>query len=447
MELPIFPVRVVDGDSQQAGSGVEDDLRMPADKKDVNSAPSDEKSEESFADHMQKDAEPVAQDRDASPEKRNHEEEHASARNVNDRAGISEIAQADSLDADANALIPIDTGKTARAVSKHLLVSETSPPASLAGIAKTEPAGVAVASAAIAPLQIEPATQVGDRAVVAEHQPKVHSQANAHSANAHKVTLNASAASLVSEVSTKTTTINQAVAAPGAVALQADLTLEAGISTDELIEVEIPDAPVFKTVKTAALAGQPAANAASPILLQGSADAASLKDGELEIKPLLGSQENLTAIKPGPTSPVQITAAAQPATTTASASAAAQLIAAIRTEVKTGNIEVRLDPPEMGRVRINMSIETADAVKAVLTVERPETLDHLRRNMSQFIDDLKMAGFASVDLEFSEQSGSGFKNEPDSFEIDPTPGYVAETAPGNIVYLAMRDDAQLDLLV
>lgn len=442
MELPIFPVRVVDGDSQQVGSGIDDDLRMPADKKDINSAPSDEKSEESFADHMQKDAEPVAQDRDASPEKRNHEEEHASARNVNDRAGISDIAQTDSLDADANAPIPIDIGKTARAVSKHLLVSETSPPTSLAGIAKTEPAGIAVASAAIAPLQIEPATQLGDRAVVAEHQPKAHGQENAH-----KVTLNASAASLVSEVSTKTTTVNQVAAAPGAVALQADLTLETAVSTDELIEVEIPDAPVFKTVKTAASVGQPAANVAAPILLQGSADTASLKDGDLEIKPLLGGQENLTATKPGPTSPVQITAAAQPAATTASASAAAQLIAAIRTETKTGNIEVRLDPPEMGRVRINMSIETADAVKAVLTVERPETLDHLRRNMSQFIDDLKMAGFASVDLEFSEQSGSGFKNEPDSFEIDPTPGYVAETAPGNIVYLAMRDDAQLDLLV
>ncbi len=151
----------------------------------------------------------------------------------------------------------------------------------------------------------------------------------------------------------------------------------------------------------------------------------------------------MSTIKSGMASSVQAMAAAQPA----AATAAAQLVAAIRTESKSGNIEVRLDPPEMGRVRITLSVETADAVKAVLTVERPETLDHLRRNMGQFTEDLRMAGFSSVDVEFSENDGSAFQDEATPQEHDPFVTFAPELTPNNIVYLSLRENAQLDLLV
>ena len=128
--------------------------------------------------------------------------------------------------------------------------------------------------------------------------------------------------------------------------------------------------------------------------------------------------------------------------------AASQIVAAVKAErVGNGNtIEIRLDPPEMGRVRIDLSLETADAVKAVLTVERSETLEHLRRNMNDLLDQLKQAGFATVDLEFSNRGSSGFGagEEAAAFadmENDPS------LQKSDVVYLSLRDNAQIDLLV
>lgn len=131
----------------------------------------------------------------------------------------------------------------------------------------------------------------------------------------------------------------------------------------------------------------------------------------------------------------------------AQAPAASQLVAAVKAErVGNGNtIEVRLDPPEMGRVRIDFSLETADAVKAVVTVERSETLEHLRRNVNDLMDQLKQAGFASVDLEFSNQDSSAFE-QGDTAALPDLEG-DASMQKHDVIYLSLRDDAQMDLLV
>lgn len=129
------------------------------------------------------------------------------------------------------------------------------------------------------------------------------------------------------------------------------------------------------------------------------------------------------------------------------APAASQIVAAVKAErVGNGNtIELRLDPPELGRVRIDMSLETADAVKAVLTAERSETLEHLRRNINDLMDQLKQAGFATVDLEFSNEGSAAFgDSEAAAFaELESD----APTQNSDVVYLSLRDDAQMDLLV
>ena len=129
------------------------------------------------------------------------------------------------------------------------------------------------------------------------------------------------------------------------------------------------------------------------------------------------------------------------------APAASQIVAAVKAERvgNSSNIELRLDPPELGRVRIDLSLETADAVKAVLTVERSETLEHLRRNINDLMDQLKQAGFATVDLEFSDQGSAAFgDSEAAAFaELDGD----APAQKGDVVYLSLRDDAQMDLLV
>lgn len=455
MELPIFPVRLGEGNSQEAVKGVDSHHRLKSASEDATSSRPEEKSDDSFADHMEKGAEPDAKDGDAAASDHNKAgDDRARDENTDDRKIEKKADHIDSSDNKESSLITADLTKVDRAVEKQsafAINTKTVTPTGEPKIASPAVGAVQAASdtslanlQSINGLQFDAANKEGRGAIVLEKQ-KAGGQAVSS-----KTALNSSAPALANATTAKTVTADQGAivtgTGQGAIELQTGLQAPTAAVADELAEAEIPTAPVFKTTKTAALTGQPVANAAPTVILQGGADSTLPKDGELEIKPLMGSHENLATTKPGLTQAVQVTPPSQPAAT-ASANAAAQLVAAIRTEAKTGNIEVRLDPPEMGRVRINLSIETADAVKAVLTVERPETLDHLRRNMSQFIDDLKMAGFASVDLEFSERSGSGFKDEPDGFDIDPTPGYVAETAPGNIVYLAMRDDAQLDLLV
>ncbi len=451
MELPIFPVRLGEGNSQEAAKGVDNHHRLKSASEDAASPRSEKKSDDSFADHMEKGAEPDAKDGDAAAsDHKKAGDDRAHDENTDDRKIERKTEHIDSSDNKESLLITADLTKADRTVEKQPALAINTKIVAPTGEPKIASPAAGAAQAAsdtslanlqsINGLQFDAANRERRGEVVLEKQ-KVDGQTVSS-----KNTLNSSSPALANATIAKTAVTDQGAIVAGTGQGAIELQAPTAAAADELAEAEIPTAPVFKAAKTAALTGQVVTNAAPTVILQGGADSPLLKDGELEIKPLMGGHENLVATKPGLAQTAQVTPSSQPAAATA-ANAAAQLVAAIRTEAKTGNIEVRLDPPEMGRVRINLSIETADAVKAVLTVERPETLDHLRRNMSQFIDDLKMAGFASVDLEFSERSGSGFKNEPDGFDIDSTPGYVAETAPDNIVYLAMRDDAQLDLLV
>jgi flagellar hook-length control protein FliK len=78
----------------------------------------------------------------------------------------------------------------------------------------------------------------------------------------------------------------------------------------------------------------------------------------------------------------------------------AQQIAAAVARASDGQVEVRLDPPELGRVQIRMET-TDDGVRAVVLAERPETQDLLRRNADQLARDLGSAGFERVSLDFS----------------------------------------------
>jgi flagellar hook-length control protein FliK len=127
--------------------------------------------------------------------------------------------------------------------------------------------------------------------------------------------------------------------------------------------------------------------------------------------------------------------------------ATAQVIAAIKANRRSDTIEIRLDPPELGRVKIDFTMETMDSVKAILSAERAETLDHMRRNIGELAAQLKDAGFKSVEFEFAQNSGHEFSNTNAAPE---TLGKDGDDAPSlgqeDIVYLSMRSDAQLDLL-
>jgi len=72
--------------------------------------------------------------------------------------------------------------------------------------------------------------------------------------------------------------------------------------------------------------------------------------------------------------------------------------------------QIRLDPPELGRIDVRMDVDQNGAVKAHLTADRPETLDMLQRDARALERALQQAGLDSskTNLEFSlRQHGFG----------------------------------------
>ncbi|MEO1424911.1 MAG: flagellar hook-length control protein FliK, partial [Pseudomonadota bacterium] len=82
-----------------------------------------------------------------------------------------------------------------------------------------------------------------------------------------------------------------------------------------------------------------------------------------------------------------------------------QIVAALRS-TPSGTVEVRLDPPELGRVQIQISSGDGNSV-ATVTVEREETLDLLRRNEALLRRELTDAGLGGTDLTFDRRSADG----------------------------------------
>lgn len=127
--------------------------------------------------------------------------------------------------------------------------------------------------------------------------------------------------------------------------------------------------------------------------------------------------------------------------------AARQVIAAIRTDAKGDTIEVRLDPPELGRVRIHFTMDRPDSVTAIVTTDRSDTLDTMRRHASDLAKELSRAGFANVELQF--KSG-GERSHSDDAPRSQFAGRIADekaAEPANFIYARARLDGRLDRLV
>ncbi|WDI31547.1 flagellar hook-length control protein FliK [Hyphococcus flavus] len=80
-----------------------------------------------------------------------------------------------------------------------------------------------------------------------------------------------------------------------------------------------------------------------------------------------------------------------------------QIIAAVVARQGEGRLEVRLDPPELGRVTINFEGDGVELVRAVVSADTPETLDLMRRHADAFQKSLAEQGFEGLDLQFAEQ--------------------------------------------
>lgn len=128
--------------------------------------------------------------------------------------------------------------------------------------------------------------------------------------------------------------------------------------------------------------------------------------------PLLAPQVLAVALNPPPfadpqAAPLAIDAAPNAATPLApNGPAAAQQPPSLAAQIiphatKSGPVEILLNPAELGHVRFEIH-QKGDHVQVILSAERPETLDLLRRNTDQLTAEFRDSGFAGSNLSFGQ---------------------------------------------
>jgi len=124
---------------------------------------------------------------------------------------------------------------------------------------------------------------------------------------------------------------------------------------------------------------------------------------------------------------------------------------AARSQAGAKHFDIRLDPPELGRVDVRLSVDDAGKAQASLTVEKPQTLELLQKDVTNLERALKDAG---LDL---AQNGLNFslKGQQQHDANDPAPRgralgvraiAVEETVPSPHP-LSGVSDARLDIRV
>ena len=89
-----------------------------------------------------------------------------------------------------------------------------------------------------------------------------------------------------------------------------------------------------------------------------------------------------------------------------------QLAVAIRRS-EGGEIEIALEPEELGKVRLTLAPQDTRVTVSVL-VERPETLELIRRHIDALTNDLRQQGYSEVALDFAQnQNRKGNKGPAD----------------------------------
>ncbi len=100
----------------------------------------------------------------------------------------------------------------------------------------------------------------------------------------------------------------------------------------------------------------------------------------------------------------------------------------IATKARDGktNFDIRLDPPELGRIEVRLNIDRDGNVTSRLIADRQDTLDLLRRDSSGLERALQDAGlktsdngmqFSLRDQSLSQQQNDGNKNGVDTADM------------------------------
>ncbi len=115
------------------------------------------------------------------------------------------------------------------------------------------------------------------------------------------------------------------------------------------------------------------------------------------------------------TAPTPATAAASSGASAAAVSIAGLPIAiASRAQAGSNQFDIRLDPPELGRIDVRLDVDSSGQVTSHVTVDRPETLTLLQSQQPQLERALEQAGLTTAEngLQFSlrDQSFAGQNN-------------------------------------
>jgi hypothetical protein len=109
------------------------------------------------------------------------------------------------------------------------------------------------------------------------------------------------------------------------------------------------------------------------------------------------------------------TSAAVPAVDKERAVPLSEIAVTIAAQARSGKsrFDIRLDPPELGRIDVQLSVDRSGNVSSRLIVERPETLDFIRRDAVALERALQDAGlntgngmqFSLADQGFASRNG------------------------------------------
>ncbi|MEO1657074.1 MAG: flagellar hook-length control protein FliK [Pseudomonadota bacterium] len=182
----------------------------------------------------------------------------------------------------------------------------------------------------------------------------------------------------------------------------------------------------------------PAQKAPVPIKLEAATVQPSATTVAADVStPVLGAPAESPVTSQGAETARPITAA-NPAT---EAPAIAQVRDTIRAGTRSGTIEVQLDPPELGRVLIELEVGRQGQVKAVISASESDTLDLMRRNGDTLAGDLKDSGFDDVELDWQQADQSS--DDADG----PQPLWLVNdtSTPTQSMIVSSRHDGALDI--
>jgi len=95
----------------------------------------------------------------------------------------------------------------------------------------------------------------------------------------------------------------------------------------------------------------------------------------------------------------------------------AQQLAQATPTVAPGTTEITLNPEELGRVRMNLTV-TDGNITLVIAADRPETTELMRRHINQLVQTYKQLGFESMTFSFAEFSKGNSQTQQDFEKAD-----------------------------